>query len=302
MDTNNKTVEERVEYYTRALNLPIEQPPQDKTIIKFNAQTDKDYKDTHPSINRNMKHVQKILNHIGASDDVYMQYGDKHIDKRVRFPILSYYSPTCWRPDTEFYGGIGHEQNGQPVVGYQNKYGVCFKANIRRWFEADHNEIPYDDRLDVCQWRGSKNGHRNLIGNRCRLVETWHGKRDYMDINYLAPTKILMNGKYLISAPGNMNESGVFWKLRSGAVVIMPKPNATTWLMEDTLIAGEHYLQVKDDWSDLDAVVDEARTSHKRNKQIAQNARQYTEQFLNDSRELAIESEVISRYCEVIKC
>ena len=55
-----------------------------------------------------------------------------------------------------------------------------------------------------------------------------------------------------MSIEGNDKDSGLQWKLNSNSVVFMPRPTKISWLMEDTLVPGKHYILIKDDFSDID--------------------------------------------------
>jgi hypothetical protein len=64
-----------------------------------------------------------------------------------------------------------------------------------------------------------------------------------------------MDAKMIIMAEGNDVATGSKWAMLSTSTVIMSKPGVFSWLMEDRLIAGIHYLEVKWDWSDLEEKV-----------------------------------------------
>ena len=81
----------------------------------------------------------------------------------------------------------------------------------------------------------------------------------------------------------------------------MPRPTVHTWLMEETLVPNVHYIQVKDDWSNLGDKIDLLKSNHKRNKEISRMAFEFTNQFKDEERELEIENRIIKNYYDKIK-
>lgn len=93
-----------------------------------------------------------------------------------------------------------------------------------------------------------------------------------------------------------MNESGLHWKLASNSVILMAPPEACTWLLEDRLIPGVHYVRVRGDWSDLESQLEWCRSHQDTCREIAGNARKFVNQFVNQSSEEVLEAEVFRRY------
>jgi hypothetical protein len=102
--------------------------------------------------------------------------------------------------------------------------------------------------------------------------------------------------KYIISIEGNDVASGLKWQLLSNSVVLMAKPTKTSWAMEDTLKAYEHYVPLSDSLDNLDEVLQWCRENDSACKQIAENATQYMQQFMKHDREDEITKEIIKRY------
>jgi Glycosyl transferase family 90 len=82
-----------------------------------------------------------------------------------------------------------------------------------------------------------------------------------------------------LSLEGNDVASGLKWMLYSNSVVLMPRPTRVAWAMEDQLVPWYHYIPVKDDLSDLPALIQWARSNDDKCQQIAQHATQYIDQL-----------------------
>jgi nucleoside-diphosphate-sugar epimerase len=65
-------------------------------------------------------------------------------------------------------------------------------------------------------------------------------------------TQEQLQSKFIISIEGNDVATNLKWILYSNSVVIMPKPTICSWIMEDKLISGTHYIEIKSDYSDLE--------------------------------------------------
>ena len=109
-----------------------------------------------------------------------------------------------------------------------------------------------------------------------------------------------LKNKFIISVEGNDVASGLKWQLLSNSVVLMPKPRCASWLMEDKLEPGYHYILLKDDFSDLEEKYNWCLNNLEVCKKISQNATSYMQMFLDDDNENKIQIELIKRYMQKI--
>lgn len=58
--------------------------------------------------------------------------------------------------------------------------------------------------------------------------------------------------KFIMAIEGNDVASNLKWVMSSNSLAVMPRPTCETWFMEGTLIPDYHYIEVKDDFSDLE--------------------------------------------------
>ena len=97
----------------------------------------------------------------------------------------------------------------------------------------------------------------------------------------------MLNYKFIACIEGNDVATSLKWVMASNSVAVMPKPKFETWFMEGTLRGDYHYIEVKDDYSDLIekltyyiAHPDEVET-------IIRHAHEHVEQFRNKRLERA---------------
>jgi len=226
------------------------------------------------------------------------------------------------------FGDIMWKVNDYALV--KNKYiNIDDKSIIlrnleyqRHWsqFYSINDTILFKDKINKVFWRGSTTGYPYRPGNRFTLVEKYFKKYDNIDIAFSSicqnkenykkymdkqlgwvSISYFLKYKYILSVEGNDKDSGINWKLASNSLVLMAKPRAFSWLMENMLIPDYHYILLKDDFSNLREKVDWCNKHPKEVQQIIKNANEYMNMFLNIKQEEYIEREVLRLYFEKIK-
>ena len=86
------------------------------------------------------------------------------------------------------------------------------------------------------------------------------------------------------------------WVMSSNSIAVMPRPKIESWFMENKLIPDKHYIEIKDDYSDLESKIKYYVKKPEKCKIIIKNANQYVSQFKNKSREDLISLLVIEKY------
>jgi hypothetical protein len=108
----------------------------------------------------------------------------------------------------------------------------------------------------------------------------------------------MLKYKFVCSIEGHDVATNLKWIMSSNSVAVMPKPKIESWFMEGTLIGGYHYIEINDDYSNLEekllyyiAHPEEAET-------IIRHAHEYVNQFRNKKLEKVISIMVIKKYFE----
>ena len=102
--------------------------------------------------------------------------------------------------------------------------------------------------------------------------------------------------KFVISIEGNDVASNLKWVMSSNSIAVMPKPKYETWFMEGTLIPNYHYIEIKDDYSDLPERLQYYIDHPEETKKIIENAHEYVAQFQDKDREDLIHLLVLQKY------
>lgn len=105
--------------------------------------------------------------------------------------------------------------------------------------------------------------------------------------------------RYIISLEGNDVASNLKWIMSSQSIAVMPKPKFETWFMEGTLVGGYHYIEIKDDYSDLPEKLAYYNEHPQEAQAIIDHAHEFIAQFMDKDREDLISLLVLKRYFEV---
>ena len=59
--------------------------------------------------------------------------------------------------------------------------------------------------------------------------------------------------KFILSLQGNDVATNLKWIMSSNSIAVMPKPTMETWFMEGKLVGGKHFIEIREDYSDLES-------------------------------------------------
>lgn len=104
--------------------------------------------------------------------------------------------------------------------------------------------------------------------------------------------------KFILCLEGFDVASNLKWVMSSNSLAVMPKPKYETWFMEGTLIPNFHYIEIKDDYSDLEEKLVYYSSHIDEALKILDNAHQYVDQFKNKRQENLISLLVLKKYFE----
>jgi hypothetical protein len=105
--------------------------------------------------------------------------------------------------------------------------------------------------------------------------------------------------KFIMSLEGNDVASNLKWVMSSNSIAVTPRLTCETWFMEGTLIPNYHYIEVKDDFSDLEERLGYYITHPEEAEAIIRHAHEYVAQFRDQQREKLISLLVLKKYFEV---
>lgn len=105
--------------------------------------------------------------------------------------------------------------------------------------------------------------------------------------------------KFILCLEGNDVASNLKWVMSSNSIAVMPKPKYETWFMEGKLKANYHYIEIKDDYSDLEEKLHYYIEHTQEALEIINNAHKYINQFRDKDREDLISLLVLKKFFDL---
>jgi hypothetical protein len=185
-----------------------------------------------------------------------------------------------------------------------NSNSVIFKLDKLRHFSIATDLLRFKEKKKACVWRGNLNNK-----TRTTLVRAFSGSTKH-DIGYIghpikdvAPKDFLSTGsqfayRYILSVEGNDVATNLKNVLASQSLCFMPKPKIESWFMESQLKPGVHFVQLRDDFADLEEKADYYDRHEDEALAIIREANSYTAQFLDRRSEAIVSILVLQKYFE----
>lgn len=189
----------------------------------------------------------------------------------------------------------------RPIQGH-NENSVLLKFNKIRHFLFIHDDTPFACKTNMVVWRG-----KVYQKNREIFLEKYYehplfniGKVNNDRNNFwMAPRMSIieqLNYKFIMCLEGNDVASNLKWVMSSNSIAVMPRPRYETWFMEGSLIGGVHFIEIKDDYSDLEYKINYYINHTSEAEKILENAHAHVLQFKNKKREELISLLTILKY------
>lgn len=190
-------------------------------------------------------------------------------------------------------------------IGKSNDNSVILKLNSVRHYYIYPDKANYRDKRDMLVWRGAAHQpHRKKfvkkfydhplcdIGcvHKKSINETWH--KPFMSISEQ------LNYKFILSIEGNDVATNLKWIMASSSLCFMIKPRFESWFMEGLLKPGYHYVELRDDYSDIEEKISYYLKNPDEAEMIIKNANEYVAQFMDVKKERLIGFLVVQKYFE----
>lgn len=191
----------------------------------------------------------------------------------------------------------------RPVLTEAGSNSVVCRMDSMRHFQFLEDPTPLEKKKDRAVFR-------NVVGApwRLELLKRWHGHpmMDFGQINesrehpeYVKPfmsKEEQLGHKFIMCIEGNDVATNLKWVMSSNSIAVMPRPKVETWYMEGKLRGGEHYIEIRDDYEDLEEKLDYYLSHPAEMREIGENAREWTRRFRDIRLEKALMREVVRRY------
>ena len=191
------------------------------------------------------------------------------------------------------------------LLDKDNINSVLLKLDELRHFIFLRDNLRFEEKQDKVIFRGKIRSSRlrtsfmsKFFGNKmvdCGVV----GREEGVEESWFVPKKTIrqhLNYKFIMALEGNDVASNLKWVMSSNSIAVMTRPTCETWFMEGKLKAGVHYIEVKDDFSDLEEKIEYYLTHSDEAEQIIANAHKFIDQFKDKKREKLIGIMVLQKY------
>lgn len=193
----------------------------------------------------------------------------------------------------------------RPIAG-DNSNSIILKLNRVRHYVFVKDKLAFSEKKDMAVWRGkAKPTHC-----RSALVSNWYahprcdigqsnkvpfGTNPRMHKEHLTIDEQL-GYKFILSIEGNDVATNLKWIMSSNSLCFMRKPRYETWFMEGLLQAGVHYVQLKEDFSDIEEKIEFYSRNTEAALAIIEDAQRWVDQFRNAAVERQIALQVMQKY------
>ena len=218
-------------------------------------------------------------------------------------------------PDARFnylFGDINYETptaafvKSRPVADREGTNSVLVKLDSVRHFSFVNDTVAHRDKKPQVVFRNIV----RLQPHRTAFLELYHNHPlcDAGQVNddeyvtnraFIKPYMSVeqqLGYKFIATIEGHDVATNLKWVMSSNSIAVMPRPKIESWFMEGSLKGGYHYIEVRDDYTDLPEKIQYYLDHPEEAEAIIAHAHEYVAQFLDKRRELLIGRMVADRY------
>jgi hypothetical protein len=188
-------------------------------------------------------------------------------------------------------------------IDVENSNSVLLKLNRIRHYIYINDRMSFSEKKDMLVFRGTrKQEHRirfmkmYIDHPMCDIGTFITDSADNSLYKGWMSKKKQLEYKFVLCLEGFDVSSNLKWVMSSNSIAVMPKPKYETWFMEGKLIPDQHYILIKDDYSDLEEKLKYYIMHPEESLKIISNANAYMNQFRDREREDLISLMVLEKY------
>ncbi|PID87771.1 MAG: lipopolysaccharide A protein [Bacteroidia bacterium] len=190
----------------------------------------------------------------------------------------------------------------RPIHG-ENANSILFKLNKNRHFRWVKDPYTFAEKKNMMVWRGTTYGRlRSDFVQKywnhplCDAGQTNNPSSNVpWQKNYLS-LKEQIKYKFIFCPEGNDVSTNLKWAMSSNSLCFMPALKSETWFMEGTLQPGVHYVEINNDFSDLEEKILYYSDHNEEAEAIITNAHKHVERFQNPYLEDLLCLKVLENY------
>lgn len=186
-----------------------------------------------------------------------------------------------------------------------NRNSVLLKLDKLRHFMWVDDPVPFRAKQNKVIFRGKIRSSRL----RSKFLELYFGhpwvdagvvgRNEGCPDEWMVPKKTIrqhLDYKFIMALEGNDVASNLKWVMSSNSLAVMTRPTCETWFMEGTLKPDYHYVEVKEDFSDVEEKLRYYVEHPDEAEEIIRHAHEYIRPFRDERREQLIQLMVMEKY------
>lgn len=194
----------------------------------------------------------------------------------------------------------------RPIEG-DNVNSVLMRLDQVRHFFFVKDNLQFREKIPNLVWRGRLH-LKTKKEKRLSFLQKFHGKPNF-DVGHvnkgdtypelrrqMMSISEQLQYKYILSLEGNDVATNLKWIMSSNSLCFSEKPRFETWYMEGRLVPGVHYVEISDDFNDIEEKIAYYERNVEEAETIISNANAYVKQFMDVDREDLLGHLVLSRY------
>ena len=195
----------------------------------------------------------------------------------------------------------------RPIVEH-NDNSVILNLDKNRHFLFVNDKKQWRDKKNVAIFRGDLGPRKQ---NRDVFMTRWMGhpmvdaastNRSETHPEWQKPKLTIgehLDYKFIMSLEGHDVASNLKWVMSSNSIAVSPRLTQETWFMEGTLVPNYHYIEVRDDFSDLEERMQYYIGHPDEAEAIIRHAHDYVRQFQDKQQEKLISLLVLKKYFDI---
>ncbi len=190
-------------------------------------------------------------------------------------------------------------------INQEHKNSILLKLNALRHYQRITDNRSYRDKKDLLVWRGKvKRDHRQIVFQNffnhplCNIGKTNRYEGDPNEQWNMPRLSIeeQLDYKFILSIEGNDIATNLKWIAQSNSLCFMTRPKYESWFMEGSLEASKHYVELRDDYSDLPEKIEYYIDHPEEAETIIAHFQSYFQSFLNQEIEQIVSFLVVEKY------
>lgn len=189
------------------------------------------------------------------------------------------------------------------TINTNKQNAVLFKLNKRRHFQWVKDKHSFSEKKNSAVWRGAAylDLRRDFIKkmwqhSSCDIGQTNSPKENVPWQKPFVSIDDQLQHKFIFCIEGNDVATNLKWVMSSNSLCLSPKMTKETWFMEGRLEGGVHYVELEEDYSNLDEIIAYYCERPQEAQRIIDNAHSHVQQFLDPDLEDLLCLKVLEKY------